>query len=433
MSKANGQDEVGDFVSLIHPDWPDQPLLALFYIPVPFPLGIPAGSILTLFGDEIVPWLQGTPYQQTEDAPLFVPPDAGDGRVFVSLRTGRRTVPSHMSLWEVEAAFETCAEIFGIKRSRESCQLDSWEALPDAVPRERDVTVFEAVTPLLPAPTADTADVERSVSASFDRCLDALNELLRAYSIMTKDWRVKPLTRQAMALLVPWGTREPDSQKPHGPGVFLVNTGDPLQGAAIPTLSESGVKDLASAVSRRRQGGERGDPISAAVEHARRAQRACYVDGNYSLSLVWSYAWLEALLDGVLLLSAWEEGIEAEEAADWFERPLVKRVTGCFPGRFGGRWYTNQRGSPFGNWERRVARFRHRVVHDNFRATEKEASAALDASGELELYVKERLTKCRAKYPRSALIAMGVPGLKQRKMFDTPVQEAVRDSDAEGP
>ncbi len=428
MSQSTGRDEVKQLADLIPPDWPNRPLLVHFYIPAPFPMGVPAGTILTLLGSEELPWLQGTLLQQTVDSPLFVPPESIEAREFVSLRIGRRTVPGHMSMWEADAAFSACAGIFGSEVSRDWSVLGSAGASPSVIPRSRDVTVFEAVTPLLPEQKADSADAEKSVSASFDRCLDALNELLRAYSIKTKDWRVRPLTRQSMAQVIPWGVREPDSETPRGLGMFLVNEGDPLEQESIPTLSEEEVRDLVMVVSRQRQGGERGDPIATAAEHARRAQRALYVEGDYPVSIVWSYTWLETLLDAVLLLTAWDEGVDGAEAAKWFASPLVKRVQGRFPKRLKGMWYTRETSGPFALWERRVARFRHRVIHANYRATEKDARDALEASGRLEDYVTERLAKRSAAYPRAALITMGEPGLSRRSALNRQVVEAIKSS-----
>lgn len=426
VSRTSDPNRSTHFAELIPAEWPDQPLLVHFFIPAPYPLGIPAGTILTLFGEEEVPWLQGTLHQQTEDSPLFVSPENVDGRVFVSIRTGRRTVPSHASMWEVEAAFDAASGIFGRRRTADAGGAIDSTVARGAMPRERDVTVFEAVTPLLEETVGGSADASRSLSSSFERCLDSLNEVLRAYSIRMKDWRVKPLTRQSMAPLIPWGIRHPDQQKPVGPGMFHVNPGKPQDGEAVSTLTDDEVRELNFLVSRHRQGGTRGDPIAVAAEHARRAQAACYADGDFSLSIVWSYAWVETLLDGVLLLSAWDEGVNTGEVGAWFESPLVKRVQGQFPKRFGGNWYVRQGGTAFSRWEKRVARLRHRVIHDSYRASEREAHAALEAAGNLEDYIKDRMSQRRTAYPRAALITLGVPGLKRRGAFDASVKEVAR-------
>ncbi len=329
-------------------------------------------------------------------------------------------------MWEVEAAFSAASGVFGRPSAKEAASPIESAMESGAVPRKRDVSVFETVTPLLPEPVSSETDASHSVLSSFDRCLDALNELLRAYSIRTKDWRVKPLTRELMAPIIPWGIRLPDEEKPRGPGSFVVNCGKPEDGEPLPTMSESEVGELISVVSRMKQGGERGDPIAVAAEHARRAQAACYGEGNFSLSIVWSYVWSEALLDAVLLLSAWDEGLEADDVAAWLDSPLAKRVQGRFPNRFGGTWYVRQSGTAFSRWEKRVARLRHRVIHDNYRATESEAHAALEAAGNLEDYIKERLSVRRASYPRTALIALGVPGLKRRGVFDASMKVVAR-------
>lgn len=404
--------------------WPEQPHLVHFYIPTPVPLGLPAGEGITLFGKEEVTWLKDQLHQRAENAHIFVPNESTDGRMFVSIRAGRRTVSVQRDRWEIESAFEAAAGTFGQCAARRLSQ----DRMPSqALLEERDITVFEAVTPLVPSPRSGGVDIEEALSDAFDRCLDGLNELLRAYSIMTKDWRVRPLARQTMAQLVPWGAREPDAAKPRGPGVFLVNEGDPMDAPAVPTLTDEQVRHLMMAVARDRQGVERGDPIMNAAELARRAQRAAYVDADYSECLVWAYAWIEALLDAVLLMLAWEEDTKAEESAEWQDANLIRRVATHLPMRLKGAWNVRQHGTAMNVWERRVARVRHRVIHEQYRPSRSEAERALVASGEMEKFIKERVAKASAKYPRTALIVMGEPGLLRRDGVTPEVKRAIRD------
>lgn len=424
MTKHGPFDGVARDADLIVQGWPEQPHLVHFYIPTPAPLGLPAGEGVTLFGEEEVTWLKGELHQRTEDAPIFVPSDSTDGRIFVSLRAGRRTVSIQRERWEIDTAFEAAAGIFGQPAAKRSSQD---QISGQAAPEERDITVFEAVTPLVSSSRSGGADLEGALNDAFDRCLDGLNELLRAYSIMTKDWRVTPLARQTMAQFVPWGAREPDATKPRGPGVFLVNEGEPMDAPAMPTLTDEQVRHLMMAVARDRQGGVRGDPTTNAAELARRAQRAAHVEADYPECLVWSYAWIEALLDAVLLMLAWEEGVSTEESAKWQDAKLIKRVATHLPSRLKGAWNVKQTGTAMNVWERRVARVRHRVIHEQYRPSRSESERALVASGEMEQFIKERVAKASAKYPRTALIVMGEPGLLRRDGFTPEVRRAIRD------
>lgn len=409
---------------LIVEGWPERPHLVHFYIPTPVPLGLPAGEGITFFGEEEVTWLKGELHQRTEDAPIFVPNESTDGRIFVSLRAGRRTVSVQRERWEIDTAFEAAAGIFGQPATKRSSQ----DRVPgQAASEERDITVFETVTPLVSSSRSRGADLEGALNDAFDRCLDGLNELLRAYSIMTKDWRVSPLARQTVAQFVPWGAREPDAAKPRGPGVFLVNKGDPMDAPARPTLTDEQVRHLMMAVARDRQGVVRGDPVMNAAELARRAQRAAHVDADYAECLVWSYAWIEALLDAVLLMLAWEEGVNVEESGKWQDAQLIKRVTAHLPGRLKGAWNVKQTGTAMNVWERRVARVRHRVIHEQYRPSLSEAERALVACGDMEQFIKERLAKASARYPRTALIVMGEPGLLRRGGVTPEVKQAIRD------
>ena len=425
MAEHDQFDGVARDAESIAPGWPAQPHLVHFYIPTPGPLGLPAGEGITLFGEEEVPWLKDELHQRTEDAPVLVPNESTDGRMFVSLRAGRRTVSVQRDRWEIDAAFEAAAGIIGDGATKRPSQ----HRLTGQAPiEERDITVFEAVTPLVPSPRSGGVDIGKALNEAFDRCLDGLNELLQAYSIMTKDWRVRPLARQTMAQVVPWGAREPNAAKPRGPGMFLVNEGDPMDAPAVPTLTDDQVRHVMMAVARARQGVVRGDPITNAAELALRAQHAAHVDADYPECLIWSYAWIEALLDAVLLMLAWEEGISAEESAEWQEAKLIRRVATHLPKRLKGAWNVRQPGTAMNVWERRVARVRHRVIHEQYRPSRSAAERALVASGEMELFIKERIAKASARYPRTALIVMGEPGLLRRDGVTPEVKRAIRDA-----
>lgn len=399
-------------------DWDGEPRFIVFFIPAPQPLTFPHGSTFALVRDEDVQWLEGVAHLPTDDVPLWSNVPINPGKNIVSFRVWRLPEDVTLNVTIGDHAFDVFHRVTG--RPRPSNEATAQALGPSALRTDLEslATVFEVVTPLLPVRTDDRIDQERSISDAFDRCMANLEELYRAYIAATADVRVRPLTRRTVCPLIPWTTREPYTRIYGGLGVFLANMADTSAVSTAGTMSEAELRQVLDLMSRTRQTGAIGDPSISAVEHARRAWRSFSVDADYSVCVVWAYAGSEALCDGVLLMSAWEEQQDVEEVKSWFDVGFVKRVRTRFPIAFGGKWQTRTKGSIFGEWEQAVAQVRHRIIHANHRASESDAQRALEACGALEAYVKERLVKRRHRFPRTALMFIGGRGLENRQALD---------------
>ena len=307
---------VEDVEPIVPDGWSGEPLFVIFYIPAPWPLSIPTGSTFAFSNNERVPWLKGAVQQPTEE---FQPHVRGpeDDSGFASILVGRVKRSTTADTWQVEAAFDFCAAMFGRKAS-----LSGGRALEVT----RDVTVFEVVTPLVPKCEAGNVDIHRSVSNGFDRCLEAVNELLRAYSVAAKDFHVEDLTRHRVVSTIPWATREPQSTVFRGPGIFMVNERYSEDSRDPGVMQDEEVQKMMTMVSRDRQAQNGSDPSMAASLLSRKAAHATFAQSDFSEGVIWSYAWIESLLNGVLMSTAWEAGVPIEEARKWFKRGLVQRT-----------------------------------------------------------------------------------------------------------
>ena len=400
-------------------DWDGEPRFIVFFIPAPQPLTFPHGSTFALERDEDVQWLDGAAHLPTADAPMWANVPINPGKNVVSFHVWRLPENVVLDVSDSNRAFEVLNKVIGRSRSLDSTRKSMSD--PRILPLDvtSHATVFEAVTPLLPSYIDGRVDANQSISDAFDRCLESLDELYRAYVSATADVRVRSLTRRTVSPVIPWTTRAPFSLSLGGPGIFNANMADTTAVGAVGTMSDEDLNKMLVILGRSRQGGPQADRAGVAAEHARRAQRSFYVDADYSVCIVWAYAWIEALCDGLLMVSAWEAERDVEEVATWFDVGFVKRVKTHFPKVFGGRWRPDDSTSLFGKWERMVAQMRHRIIHANHRASEKDAARALDACGDLEAYAKKRLAQKRHMYPRTALIFLGRPGLERRQAFDS--------------
>jgi len=278
---------------------------------------------------------------------------------------------------------------------------------------ESFATVFEAVTPLLPVTGQVGLDVDRSTDDAFDRCIESLRELLRAYVIMSKDVRVLPPTRHSLYPFIPWTTRAPDGSDWGGVGLYLPNIGPHVVPTPTGTLDETHRGPMMITLSRM----TRGDPTAIFAEHARRAWRAYWMEGDYGAVLIQTHISAEVLLDAVLLMMAWEEGTLPSEAADWFNIGLSRRLRTFYPPRLGGNWNTQDPNSVIGEWAHDVRDLRNQVAHRGYWPTPEEARRALQTADKVEDFVKDRLAAKRNKYPRTTLLVLGLPGLERLRLY----------------
>lgn len=176
----------------------------VFYLTLPQPVAIPPETIFTENLDIRVPKLVGLPMHLTpRHAPL--PAEVQD-RLFVSLRfwpTTRRTL-SDVGLLDVPSEVfrstlprDALANLPRLGRVRRVLRqaVEGWSATREPV------TVVEAVTVLLQS--------DDMVSDAFDRCAEALNDVVRAYRLAART----PLPLPSMERLppvVPYFTRRPD-------------------------------------------------------------------------------------------------------------------------------------------------------------------------------------------------------------------------------
>ncbi|KPI02418.1 hypothetical protein OV450_4668 [Actinobacteria bacterium OV450] len=91
---------------------------------------------------------------------------------------------------------------------------------------------------------------------------------------------------------------------------------------------------------------------------------------------------------------------------------LATRVKTQYAPRLGGEWDPRRPGT-LHDWTHAVAAVRNRVVHRGYRPTYRETETALAAADALLGFIKSRLAQRVARYPRTALLTLGEPGLRR--------------------
>ncbi len=374
-------------------DWPGQPLIAVFFIALEHPMAVPDGFGLTVTRlGEPVEWVQWN-----------------GGHNFVGIRLHRTPVTQTYQTALDDAAH---AVVDRTLEREEPPRQENVEFGRVPVP-EADIlaTVAEVATPLLPC---DGGDFQPALSDAFDRCLEELRSLMRAYVTVTKDVRFRPISRQTCQPIVPWTTQGLDGA--WGPlGLFMVHLGERVIPFAADELTDEQIHALQVTLERARKG----DPFASYVERARVARRAHRIDGDYPTTVIAAYTACEVLLNTALLAMAWEEGMARDDTRGWFEGQggFMARVQGQVVPRLGGRWTSGSPEDPL-VLLRALSKSRNDVVHNGHLPEEREAATALDIVEAIEVFVKELLGAKRRTYPRTALLLLGRPGMERLGLRD---------------
>lgn len=270
---------------------------------------------------------------------------------------------------------------------------------PDfAAPDGSYTTVVVAETALVPASTNDRSE---ALSDAFDRCEDALVDLIRALRMSTK-LRLPLPHRATLPVMVPMLVR------PAGdPSLFQVSWNVPGP-ASPPALSAEELDRAHYWLFTLTQG----HLFAAYAERYREAFDAYEVDGDRPLTLIRCQLAAEVLLDALLKSALWEEGVRPPvAAAAEFSVGLGTRVRRYYHVRFGGDWNVESPAWALGAWHRDVRVPRNRVVHANYAPSRAEARAALRALEGLDAFVRLRLADRPLTYPRTIAMLLGRPGL----------------------
>lgn len=165
----------------------------------------------------------------------------------------------------------------------------------------------------------------------------------------------------------------------------------------------------------------RGSPLLLWRERSAEARRARIVHGDTSQAIVLANTASEVLLDVVLALLMWEEGLSPTQAAGHFEEgKVLKRLKSDLTPRLKGSWST-ERGT-VGQWFETLYKVRHRVVHAGYTPTPAEADEGMQAAAALEKFVFDRIASQRNTYKRATLITLAQSGLEKRGLWSGQIK-----------
>lgn len=167
---------------------------------------------------------------------------------------------------------------------------------------------------------------------------------------------------------------------------------------------------------------ERGNPLNLWRERYIEANRAVTVTGDLAQAVLLTNTSSEVLLDVILALLHWEDQVSVHDAAPTFEQgKTLRRITTAFPSRLRGNWSTKS--GVVGDWYNSAYRLRHRIIHGGYTPTATEAHTAFDSATALQGFIWGRIAASRTRYPRAALMTLGISGLEKRGLWSGQIRK----------
>ena len=380
---------------------------------------------------ENVGWLADMHHYPTEKEWVLNTPTQPRGTVnFVSLRFFHLIKENRPNDDPMVDVMEVANRVVG---NRASCTLPDDKIIIGAV-RTGKVghTIIEAVTTLLPEYSeSGELDTSKSISKSFDRCMEHIDEIVKAYRAITLDLHARSVNRISTFLAVPYSVRKPDSVDNHTwLSLFMANVG----GSSVVPMREACGERVSESVNVAISRGRSNDPLARSADRRWAGRRALEVEGNFGSAIIECAIGVEMALNSVLLLLAWESGLSASEAAMWFRPPstVTARVKSRYGRYIGGKWDVTDEDSIVGMWHKHVVIRRNEFVHFGKEPKESDVRTSLWAGEMLIAFLRERVIESRAKFPKTALIFVGHVNLEREGKYTKRMRRQVKESDIAG-
>lgn len=399
------------------------PRVVIFFIPVPDALPFPHATTYSfmLGEDERLAGLRVQPTPETPPAPDDI---FGPGQMFVSLKFWQAKDVFANFRAEFEAVDNVMravvpADVLGERVGQRSDEATG--LLPESYR-----TIVEAVTPFL-TDDPEEKDPERIQSDAFDRSVDAINRLVRAYRV-SSGGLILEVTRERLPFSVLFVTRAMTGGDWAGPVLMLLHFNLPRD-VSPDVLSDEELARLGAHL----QLVQTEHPLFPYSERALDSRLALQREGDTKTALILAQIAIESLLDTVLSLILWEEGMSAEDAAnEVFAEGFMPRLRKQFAARLGGSWDVKRPG-PTHDLVNDLVRVRGRVVHADYMPTRDEAWQAIQAATRMDNFIRDRLADRRNRYPKTTILFLGDEGLRNRGLWGGRIERFADDNAADIP
>jgi len=280
---------------------------------------------------------------------------------------------------------------------------------PEAVDTYQTVVELRARMPALG---------EASILESFERAVEALQQLDRATRVLTRS-QIAPLTRERLHQLVPFATARDDGTWDRRTGWVIAHRRLPYE-VAPDQLEFPSVELVRVQMDRLR----RGDPMSLYWDRLLPAY-AAYDDGDFDTATLNSAIATETLIDSVIALAYWEDGRTPADAAVALAPGIVRKARTELPRTLGAdpsAWSPDDENSVVGRWRADLVDLRNAIVHRGYVATRENAFAAVEGAENLWRLLTDTVLANTQRRPRGALMLLGHQAIRRGGQWSANVQ-----------
>jgi hypothetical protein len=391
---------------------PSRVQLVSFYFPLPVPIVTPGESTFTFGTSGAKPAPEGLNLRVTESVPF---PSTEKG--FVSIRLLQTEVDADVfgiPLDELTAVVRSKNPALG-----EEEQVRRGVADGRASTR-RAATIAECVTVL------DTS-ADDPITAAFESCLWAAGSLSKAFRLMTR-LPIPVVTQATLPPVIVYVVRTavPPDEIQADLGFFISHLEFPC-GMGADAMSPEDCERMLVYLQATREG----HPGAPCTELRLESRLAHQRYGAYRESVILAHTAVEVLLDAVLGLMLWEDGVEPENAAAVvFSGDASTRLLREFHPRLGGNWKGNGSGA-VARYLTVLAPLRHRTVHLGLAPTRAQSDEALQIVQEVQDHVFERLLAKKHRYKTTACVYFGLRWLEEQGQMSSQLRRHLAAADVE--
>lgn len=266
--------------------------------------------------------------------------------------------------------------------------------------------------------TARRPLTEDMLSELFNDAVTSIRRFLKAYHIVTQH-TMELVTRQNTAPCIPYSAEDIDDKGQPIAGraslqtgillVHLPNAGSDIETAISPQLLD----DIAFTSSTYL------DNTLDQFYNIRREAFLAYNNGNSIVASLLLGVAAETVLDELLLMMLWEEGMLPEDVHELWRSDssdtTFKRVeSDLYSSRLGGEWSSRVKGSTIRKWRHKILELRNKVAHIGYEPTQEEMQEGFDTLIELVSFTADRLCENLKQYPICTDVIVGYPGMVKR-------------------
>lgn len=266
--------------------------------------------------------------------------------------------------------------------------------------------------------TTRTPLSEDMLSELFNDAIASVRRFLKAYNIVTQH-TVELVTRQNTAAFIPYSAEDIDDQgqpiddrSSLQTGMLIVHA--PTAASTTETSISSEELDSIAHVSSTYL-----DNTLDQFYDIRREAFIAYSKGNSVVASLLLGVAAETMLDELLLMILWEEGMLPEDVHELWRSDssdtTFKRVeSDLYSSRLGGEWSSRVKGSTIRKWRHKILELRNKVAHIGYEPTQEEMQEGFDTLIELVSFTADRLSENLKQYPICTDVIVGYPGMVKR-------------------